>query len=294
MRKTVVITGGNSGIGLAMAHELAQQGATVCLACRNQHKAADARDDILRRTPGAQVELYTLDLASFASIHSFVQAFAQRHDRLDALINNAGAVPIHQQYTQEGFELQFGGNYLGPFLLTHLLLPLLQVAADVGGPGQGDARIVHLASIAHLLGRIKLETAKGRHPYRVLPAYAQSKLANLMFSNTLARKLPAGITSQAMHPGGVASPIYRELPRWQYAVMRPFLIGPERPGKLAAELAIGSQRRGENGGYFSIQHPRIISQAAQDQALQEALYQQSCIWAKVAPLASPVVARRAA
>lgn len=294
MRKTVIITGGNSGIGLSMAHELAKQGATVCLACRDQGKAAAARDEILRRTPGAQVELYKLDLSSFTAIHAFVQAFSQRHDRLDALINNAGAVPIKQQFTQDGFELQFGGNYLGPFLLTHLLMPLLQVTADHGGRSQGDARIVHLSSIAHNLGRIDLDTAKGRKPYRVLPAYAQSKLGNLMFSNTLARKLPAGITSQAMHPGGVASPIYRELPRWQYAVMRPFLIGPDRPGKLAAELAIGSNRRGENGGYFSIQHPRIVSRLAKDQALQEALYQQSCTWAGVTPLTAQASNRRAA
>jgi NAD(P)-dependent dehydrogenase (short-subunit alcohol dehydrogenase family) len=294
MRKTVVVTGGNSGIGLAMAHELARQGATVCLACRDQSKAAAARDEIVQRTPGAQVELYTLDLSSFDAIHAFVRAFSQRHDRLDALINNAGALPVRQQFTKEGFELQFGANYLGPFLLTHLLMPLLQVAADAGGRGQGDARIVHLASIAHNLGRIDLGTAKGRKPYRVMPAYAQSKLANLMFSNTLARKLPAGITSQAMHPGGVTSPIYRDLPRWQYAVMRPFLIGPERPGKFATELAIGSSRRGENGGYFSIQHPRIVSRLATDQALQEALYQQSCTWAGVAPLSDQAKARRAA
>ncbi|TAK93514.1 MAG: SDR family NAD(P)-dependent oxidoreductase, partial [Aquabacterium sp.] len=284
----------NSGIGLSMAHELARQGAIVCLACRDQGKATAARNEILQRTPGAQVELYKLDLSSFAAIHAFVQAFAQRHDRLDALINNAGAVPMRQQFTQEGFELQFGGNYLGPFLLTHLLMPLLQVTADEGGIGRGDARIVHLSSIAHNLGRIDLDTAKGRKPYRVLPAYAQSKLGNLMFSHALARKLPAGITSQAMHPGGVASPIYRELPRWQYAVMRPFLIGPERPGKLAAELAIGSNRRGENGGYFSIQHPRIVSSAARDQAMQETLYKQSCLWAEVSPLSARGTIRRAA
>ena len=128
----------------------------------------------------------------------------------------------------------------------------------------------------------------------MLPAYAQSKLGNHMFSNTLARKLPAGITSQAMHPGGVASPIYRELPRWQYAMMRPFLIGPDRPGKLAAELAIGPQRRGENGGYFSIQHPRIVSSAARDEVTQEALYKQSCVWAEVAPLGGKARAQMAA
>lgn len=294
MRKTVVITGGNSGIGLAIAHELAARGATVCLACRDQRKAAAARDEILQRTPGASIELYELDLASFDAIHRFVQTFSSRHDKLHALINNAGAVPTRQQFTAEGFELQFGGNYLGPFLLTHRLLPLLQAVADEGGAGRGDARIVNLSSIAHTIGRMDLDTAKGRKPYRVLPAYAQSKLGNLLFSNTLARKLPAGISSQAMHPGGVASPLYRDIPGWQYAVMKPFLIGPERAGQLAAELALDASRRGETGGYFSIQHPRILSRAARDELLQDALYAQSCAWAEVAPLGSMVRAQMAA
>ncbi|MDO9235145.1 MAG: SDR family NAD(P)-dependent oxidoreductase [Aquabacterium sp.] len=294
MSKTVVITGGNSGIGLAIAHDLAERGATVCLACRNQDKAVQARKAIMTRTPGAKVELYDLDLASFDKIHRFVAQFAQRHDRLDALINNAGAVPMRQQFTAEGFELQFGGNYLGPFLLTHLLLPLMQVAADEGGVGRGDARIVNMSSIAHNIGRMDLDTAKGRRPYRVLPAYAQSKLGNLMFSMAMARKLPKGIVSQAMHPGGVASPLYRDLPGWQYAVMKPFLIGPERAGQLAGELALDRTRQGDTGGYFSIQHPRIISSTARDEALQEALYQQSCIWAYTQPLAARVAQRMAA
>jgi NAD(P)-dependent dehydrogenase (short-subunit alcohol dehydrogenase family) len=283
--KTVVITGGNSGIGLSIAHELARRGATVCLACRDQAKAAAARDEILARTPGATIEIYKLDLASFDAIRAFVREFNSRHDRLDALINNAGAVPTRQQYTAEGFELQFGGNYLGPFLLTHLLLPALQVAANDGGHGQGDARIVHLSSIAHTIGRMKLHTAKGRKPYMVLSAYAQSKLGNLMFSNTLARKLPRGITSQALHPGGVHSPLYRDLPKWFYTLFfRPFLIGPERAGALAAELALDAKRKGETGGYFSIQHPKIVTATAKDVAQQEALYAQSCAWTGVNPL----------
>ncbi len=97
MSKTVVITGGNSGIGLSIAHELARHGATVCLACRDQAKAAAARDEILARTPGARIELYKLDLASFDAIRAFVREFNSRHERLDALINNAGAVPTRQQ-----------------------------------------------------------------------------------------------------------------------------------------------------------------------------------------------------
>ena len=284
MSKTVLITGGNSGIGLAIAHELAQRGATVCLACRDQAKGAAARAEIQSRTPGAQVELYELDLASFAKIRAFVDVFKARHDRIDALINNAGLLAPRQQFTVDGFEMHIGANYIGPVLLTQLLLPLLKVAADDGGAGRGDARIVHLSSIAHTFGHIDQATFRGRKPYRVFPAYAQSKLANLLFSNVLARRLPKGVTSQALHPGGVMSPLYRDLPSWQYAVMKPFLIGPERPGKLVAELALDPKRKGETGGYFSVQHPRIVSKRSRDLVMQDRLYEKTCEWVGVEPL----------
>lgn len=284
MSKVVLITGGNSGIGLAIAHAVAQRGAVVCLACRDQVKAAAARAEIQSRTPGAQVELYELDLSSFAKIRAFVEAFKARHGRLDALINNAGVLAPRQMYTAEGYELHIGSNYIGPVLLTQLLLPLLKAAADEGGAGKGDARIIHLSSIAHTVGKLDMGTFRGRKPYRLFPAYAQSKLANLLFSNVLARRLPKGITSQALHPGGVSSPLYRDLPSWQYAVMRPFLIPPERPARLVAELALDPKRRGETGGYFSVQHPRIVNRVARDTSLQDRLYEQTCEWVGVEPL----------
>jgi NAD(P)-dependent dehydrogenase (short-subunit alcohol dehydrogenase family) len=282
--KTVLITGGNSGIGLCIAHELAQRGATVALACRNQAKAAAARHEILQRTPGAKVELHELDLASFDKIRRFATAFSAKHGKLDALINNAGGIITKQQFTADGFEMQFGANYLGPFMLTHLLLPLLQAAGDEGGPGQGDARIVHLASIAHTVGRMKLHTAKGRKPYFAFPSYAQSKLGNLMFSNALARRLPKGITSQALHPGGVASAFYRDIPGWQYLFLKPFLIGPEPAARLVTKLALDPSFKGKTGDYFSVQHPKIITGLARDVARQDELYAQSCEWTGVAPL----------
>lgn len=280
MHKIAVITGGNSGIGLATAQELAARGTRVCLACRNQDKGAQARDLILARTPGAEVELYSLDLASFASIRAFAQAFAGQHPHLDVLINNAGAAPLSQQFTQEGFELQFGANYLGHFLLTHLLLPRLAAAVQV----KGEARVVHVASIAHMFGQIRPDTFRGMKRYRPGAAYAQSKLANLMFSNALARRLPTGITSQALHPGGVDSEIWRDLPRLAYLAIKPFLITPERGGHLAAELAVGSAHARENGGYYSAQWPRPISRTARSHAGQDELYRMSCELTGVEPL----------
>lgn len=280
MQATVVITGGNSGIGLATAYELARRGARLCLACRNQGKAEEARSSIQAAVPGAEVEIYRLDLASLAAVRRFVDDFGSRHERLDALINNAGAVPLKHALTEDGYEWQFGANYLGPFALTHLLLPALERAAAV----RGDARIVHLSSIAHNLGRIDPDSFRGRRPYRPLAAYAQSKLGNLMFSQALARRLPARLTTQAMHPGGVASEIYRELPRPVYALLRLFLIGPQRAATMAADLALDTRWRGQSGGYHSVQWPKPVSREARNREAQERLYAQSCALAGVAPL----------
>lgn len=118
-RKTVLITGGNSGIGFATAAYIAAQGEQVVLACRNTVKAAEAKQKILAHTPSAHVQIYSLDLASFNSIRKFAETFLAEHAIIDVLINNAGATPIKQQFTEEGVELQFGVNYLGHVLLTH-------------------------------------------------------------------------------------------------------------------------------------------------------------------------------
>lgn len=280
MQKIVVITGGNSGIGLAMAQELASRGAHLCLACRNTGKAAAARDLILARTPAAHVELFTLDLASFASIRRFAEELTARHAHVDVLINNAGAAPLTQQFTAEGFEMQFGANYLGHFLLTHLLLPQLRAAVQV----KGEARVINVASIAHMAGSIRPETFRGRERYRPGAAYAQSKLANLMFSYALARRLPTGITSQALHPGGVDSEIWRELPRLAYLALKPFLISPERAGRLGADLALSAEHARETGGYYSTQWPRPVSRTARSHAAQDDLYTMSCELTGVAGL----------
>lgn len=272
MKKIALITGANSGIGLATALDLARTGVTVCLACRNMAKAEEARQQILQAVPTATVELYQLDLASFDSIHAMVDAFKQNHKCLDVLINNAGTVALKQQFTQDGFEMQFGVNYLGPFLLTHLLLPLLEAAVPVSG----EARIIHVASIAHMLGQLNQASFRGETPYSSVGAYAQSKLGNLMFNFALARRLPKGVTTQAFHPGGVDSEIWRDLPRLVYLLLRLFLISPERAGIMAVDLAVGSAHKGETGGYYSVQWPRPISRIARDLNKQNWLYDKSC------------------
>jgi len=277
MAKVVVVTGGNSGIGLAAATELAGSGCVVCLACRNQDKAALAMASIRQRHPDARVEVYSLDLASFDSIRRFVAMFVAKHPALDVLVNNAGAAPLKLGHTAEGFELQFGGNYLGPFLLTHLLVPALARAAQVNG----GARIIHLASIAHNVGKIDEATFRDRKPYSVAAAYGQSKLGNLMFNFALARRLPPGVTTHALHPGAVASDIYRDFPRLVYAVMRPFMITAERAGKLIADTALSSTYIDRSGSYESVQKPHLVSRIARNEEGQEQLYAQSCALAGV-------------
>lgn len=278
MAKTVVITGGNSGIGLAMAQEVAARGERVIMACRNLSKAEAARADILRCTPGAEIEIASLDLASFEHIRRFVDALGGRP--VDALINNAGACPSRQQFTAEGFELQFGANYLGPFLLTHLMIPNLSAAAAANS----EARIVHVASVAHNVGRIDPRTFRGRSRYLPLSAYAQSKLGNLMFHYALTRRLPREISTHAMHPGGVDSGMYRDLPRPAYAVIRAFLIAPERAGRLGADLALSPEYRSRSGGYHTTQRPNPVSRRARDTAQQESLYAESAALAGIEPL----------
>lgn len=272
-QKTVLITGGNSGIGLAIAHEMAARGARVCLACRDQQKARAAMDEIRARTPGAALELYTLDLASLDAIRRFAGEFRAKHPVFDVLVNNAGAYVNTHRHTADGFELTFGANTLGPLLLTELLLPALEQA--------DDGRIVHLASMAHLLGRIDEATFRERRPYIAFNAYAQSKLGNLLHSHALSRR--TRVKTNAIHPGAVASPLYRELPSALYATFRWALIGPEPAARLVADLALSPQHRATTGQYLTAQPPRFSSRRSKDVALQDSFYETCCRLAGVPP-----------
>jgi NAD(P)-dependent dehydrogenase (short-subunit alcohol dehydrogenase family) len=276
-RKTLLVTGGNSGIGLAIAHEAAQRGVRVCIASRDMQKSAAAKAAIERATPGAEVEVWKLDLGSLAAIREFAAAFLARHSTLDVLVNNAGTNLETQKFTADGYEMQFGGNYLGPFLLTHLLLPALEKSAD--------ARIVHMASMIHLIGRIDPATFRGRKRYIGVMAYAQSKLGNILFSHALARRLAAKkITSNAMHPGGVNTNIYDDLPAFISGLLRPFLIGPDKAAKLACDFALAPEHRHTTGTYRTVQPPSFQSRKARDEQLQEWFYAESCRLTGVDPL----------
>jgi NAD(P)-dependent dehydrogenase (short-subunit alcohol dehydrogenase family) len=198
--RTAIVTGANSGIGLATAHELARHGASVVLACRDTAKGEDARRSIEADVPGAKLELSALDLSDLSSVESFAERYRSDHDGLELLINNAGVMAPPRAETKDGFELQFGTNHLGHFALAARLIELMD--------GRSDARVVTVSSNAHKMGRINFDDLQSRRRYFRWSAYAQSKLADLSFALELDRRLRAAgseIKSLAAHPGYAAT-----------------------------------------------------------------------------------------
>jgi NAD(P)-dependent dehydrogenase (short-subunit alcohol dehydrogenase family) len=206
--RTAVVTGANSGIGFETARMLALKGARVVLACRRPEQAAAALERIEAETPLGRVTLERLDLADLDSVTAFAEAFASRHERLDLLVNNAGVMVPPLGRTRQGFELQLGTNHLGHFALTGRLLPLVRRAPH--------ARVVIVSSVAQIIGRIDFDDLNWqRRRYRPAAAYAQSKLANMMFALELHRRLSAAtwmVRATAAHPGWTATELQRNAP----------------------------------------------------------------------------------
>lgn len=201
--RVAVVTGANSGIGYWTAHHLARAGARVVMACRNEGKANDARDRILRELPTAIVDVAVLDLADQASIRSCASTLLSQYPTVDLLINNAGVMIPPYGTTVDGFELQFGVNHLGHFALTGLLMSALRSAED--------ARVITVASNAHRFGRIDFADLNHTKRYIGWEAYGQSKLANVLFAFELQRRLGSdSVRSLAAHPGFSATGLFRE------------------------------------------------------------------------------------
>ncbi|XP_073322930.1 retinol dehydrogenase 13 [Pagrus major] len=206
--KTVLITGANTGIGKETSRDLARRGARVVMACRDLTRAEQAAEEIRQSTGNGNVVIRHLDLASVYSVKQFAKDFLDSEDRLDILINNAGVMMCPRWLTEDGFETQLAVNHLGHFLLTNLLLPKLKSSVP--------SRVVTVSSIAHRGGRIDLDDLFfSRRSYSSLESYRQSKLANVLFSRELARRLRgSGVSAFCLHPGVIRTELGRHVQGW--------------------------------------------------------------------------------
>ena len=251
--RTVLVTGATSGIGLEAARQLAQMGARVVLGARNPARASAVALEITRR--GGAAEVLPIDLASFESTREAAARFSASHERLDVLVNNAGTAVARREVTADGHERTWQTNFLGPFLLTRLLIPALRRAPK--------PRVVNVGSDAHRTGKLEwdnLELEKGYGGYR---AYANTKLALALFTRELARREP-GIAVNVLHPGAIATNIWKPLPapaRWLIAVL---LRSTESGAAPVIRLAADPDLEGVTGRYFSRFREAKLARAAQD------------------------------
>ncbi|MCU1454512.1 MAG: dehydrogenase, short-chain alcohol dehydrogenase like, partial [Acidimicrobiales bacterium] len=251
--KVVVITGANSGIGKETAVALAATGATVVLCARDRERGEAALAEVRRRAGSDRVELAELDLASFRSIREFAAWLLDRHPRLDVLVDNAGLVTDRRMLTCEGFEVMFGVNHLGHFLLTDLLRERLVASAP--------ARIVVVSSVAHrfVLGGLPRADLQSAYGFVGFMGYSQSKLANVLFTRELARQLAGtGVTVNCLHPGNVHTRFGRDgdtrgLGALLQAIGWLVLRTPKAGAKTSVLLASSDAPRiaETTGGYFS-------------------------------------------
>lgn len=235
--RVAIVTGANSGIGKETARMLADKGATVVLACRNVDKAEAARAEI-----GGDAVVMELDLGSLDSVRDFVAAFTERFDRLDLLINNAGVMMPPRSATADGFELQFGTNHLGHFALTARLFPQLRST-----PG---SRVVNVASLAHRRGRIVFDDLNAEKRYDRIARYGQSKLANLLFTYELDRRIKAAevdVIATAAHPGWTATNLQQHIKLIE--VLNP-LFGMKPEGGAMPTMMAALADEVEGGDYF--------------------------------------------
>lgn len=275
--RVALITGANTGIGLVTAIALARQGARLFITCRDGAKARTALAQIRADSGNPQVEALTLDLADFASVRACARAFLQRELPLHLLINNAGLAGARGR-TASGFELAFGVNHLGHFLLTALLRERML--------GSAPARIVTVASRAHYRAS-GLDWDALRQPTGTRTGvleYSNSKLANVLFSAELARRLAGtGVHSYALHPGVVASDVWRAVPWPIRPLMKLRMLTPEEGARTTLHCATAAAVQGESGLYYDKCQPRTPSAMARDTALAQDLWQRSAEWTGTAP-----------
>ena len=271
--KRVLVTGANTGIGKWTAIGLAERGASVVIHSRNPEKGRAAQDDIRRRSGSSDVELLLADFSSLAEVRRLAAEVLERYPRLDVLVNNAGLISGRRAESTDGYELTFAVNHLAPFLLTNLLLDRIVASAP--------ARIVTVSSRAHLRSAIDFDDLDLRRGYQAMDAYGRSKLANVLFTRELARRLEGtGVTANCLHPGVVRSDFGSSgdlggVMGAGWAVMQPFLLSPKQGADTSIHLASSPDVAGISGEYFDRRRVARTSTHARDMAAAARLWQVS-------------------
>ncbi len=269
--KICIVTGANAGIGYETTRGLAQAGATVVMVCRSAERGTAAQQELIAATGNTQIDLILGDLSIQADVRRVAADFKQKYDRLDVLVNNAGALFMSREETADGIELTWALNHLGYFLLTHELLDLLKASAP--------ARIVNVSSDAQMGGALNMDDLEFKKGYSGFKAYSQSKLANVHFTYELARRLEGtNVTANCLHPGFVASNFAKNnglLAKISMFVMRPFAKSKGDGAATSLYLAMSPEVEGVTGRYFANRKEKRSIASSYDEALSRRLWEES-------------------
>lgn len=270
MPNICVITGGTAGIGKAVAIQMAARQAHIVLLARSESKAEQTRREIMRITASSRVDILIGDLSVQADIRAMADLIRARYPHVRLLLNNAGLFTDQLQLTPDGYELQWATNHLAPFLLTNLLRPHFAAGA----------RIVNVSSGMHWLGRMPLKDFRyEQRPYSGIEAYAMTKLANILFTKAISKRLVNGQTANCLHPGAIATDFGDKSAqgwmKYAWMLMKPFLRSVEEGAATPVYLLTDPSVAQVNGAYFENKRQALISPAGRDEALAQKLWQVS-------------------
>ena len=264
--KTIIITGSNSGIGKEAALNLAKSGHRILMLCRDSEKSKQVHQDIVAQTGNENVLLIPVDVSDPSSVRAAVDQIKSKYPKIDVLVNNAGVYKVKREETSNGVEMTFAVNFLGTFMISQLLLENLQAS--------GNGRIVNVVSELYKSGSINFDNLMLKTGYKAGDAYANSKMAAVLYTVELAKRMKEkGITVNALHPGVLATNSFRDYPKFVVKLLNMFLENPEKGGERIAYLATSDEVKDTTGKYFYKNEEREIDISNQANGTTEKLWQ---------------------